>query len=90
MVIERNRTGNAAAVGERFRAHGRMLPEGVVYLASWVELSEGRCFQVMEAERREEIDLWISRWEDLVEFEVVEVLTSAEFWKKRSTADERR
>lgn len=79
MVIETFK-GNTAAVGERFARHGRMLPDGVTYHASWVEISGNRCFQIMEAPNRELLDTWIERWRDLVDFEVIPVLTSADFW----------
>jgi len=55
-----------------------MTPEGVEYVASWVTSDLMRCFQVMEAESREALDEWIDRWADLVDFEVVPVITSAE------------
>ena len=80
MVIERFRNADAKPVGERFERQGRMLPDGVVYHASWVDPSGNRCFQVMEAPRRELLDEWAGRWADLVEFEIVPVLTTAEFW----------
>jgi hypothetical protein len=82
MVIERFKQGDAKLVGERFRREGRMLPEGVTYLASWVDQAGGRCFQLMEAPQRESLAPWVSRWEDLIEFEIVPVLTSADFWAK--------
>ena len=84
MVIERFRNGETRAIGERFAREGRMLPAGVVYHVSWVDAAAGRCFQVMEAERVELLEEWVARWEDLVEFEVVPVVTSAEFWAKKS------
>jgi hypothetical protein len=80
MVIERFRDGDNKAIGERFARNGRMLPHGVVYHVSWVDALGGRCFQVMEAEGVELLTEWASRWEDLVEFEIVPVVTSAEFW----------
>ena len=80
MVIERFKNGDAGQVGERFRRTGRMLPEGVAYHASWVDSAGSVCFQIMEAPRREALDPWIARWADLVDFEVVLVQTSAEFW----------
>ena len=80
MVIERFRNGDPKPVGERFERSGRMLPEGVAYQASWVDRAGNRCFQVMEAARRDLLDDWVSRWDDLVEFEIVPVSTSAEFW----------
>jgi hypothetical protein len=82
MVIERFRNGETKAIGERFAREGRMLPVGVVYHVSWVDATGGRCFQIMEAERAELLAEWVVRWEDLVEFEVVPVVTSAEFWAK--------
>lgn len=80
LVIEQFKNGDAAPVGERFRRMGRMMPEGVVYQASWVDRARGRCFQVMEAPDEAALRVWISRWDDLVEFEVIPVVTSAEFW----------
>jgi hypothetical protein len=82
MVIEHFKDGRTKGIGARFAEHGRMLPDGVTYHASWVEPTGRRCFQVMEAPRRELLDVWTSRWNDLVDFEIVPVLTSAEFWKE--------
>jgi hypothetical protein len=82
MVIERFKNGDAGPIGERFRRDGRMLPEGVVYHASWVDPAAARCFQLMEAPDAESLAGWTRRWDDLVEFEVVPVLTSADFWSK--------
>jgi len=82
MVIERFKQGDPAPVGERFRSNGRMLPEEVVYHASWMDEAGMRCFQIMEAPRQEFLDAWVSRWEDLIEFEIVPVLTSSDFWAK--------
>jgi len=83
MVIERFKAGKVAAIGRRFKEKGRMLPEGVAYHASWVDAAGARCYQVMEAPNAELLNEWVSRWEDLVEFEIVPVVTSAEFWKDR-------
>jgi len=80
MVIERFKNGDAKPVGERFRRSGRMLPEGVAYHASWVDSSGSVCFQIMEAPRHEALNPWIERWSDLVDFEIVPVQTSSEFW----------
>ena len=77
-VTERYRNGDPAPIYRRFREHGRMTPPGVEYVASWVTDDLARCFQVMEAESREALDAWIERWADLVDFEVVRVVTSAE------------
>ena len=80
MVIETFKNGDPKPVGERFRQHGRMLPESVSYLASWVDPENARCFQIMEGPDRESLTPWIEFWSDLVEFEVIPVLTSGEFW----------
>jgi Domain of unknown function (DUF3303) len=82
MVIERFRYGDVELVGERFRSQGRMLPEGVVHHTSWLETSGLRCFQLMEAASPEALTPWVSRWEDLVDFEIVPVLPSGEFWAR--------
>jgi hypothetical protein len=78
MVIERFK--NARAIGERFERMGRMLPDGVVYHASWVEPSGARCFQIMEAQDAALLQAWVGRWRDLADFEIVPVLTSQQFW----------
>ena len=78
MVIEQFKDGDAAAVFRRFRERGRMLPEGLRYVDSWVSADLGRCFQLIECGDPNLFDQWISQWQDLVEFEVVPVVTSAE------------
>ncbi len=83
MVIERFHAGNADPAGERFARQGRMLPEGVLYRASWMEPDGTRCFQLMEAPDARSLDAWIARWSDLVEFEIAPVLESSEFWGAR-------
>jgi hypothetical protein len=82
MVIERFKRGAAKEIGKRFKQSGRMLPEGVTYHASWVDSTGTRCFQIMEAPQIESLNPWVRRWEDLVDFEIVPVLTSADFWEK--------
>lgn len=86
MIIETFKNGDINPVGQRFRERGRMMPEAVVYVSSWVDLPGSRCYQVMESPNRELIDEWISHWDDLVDFEVIPVLTSADFWAKRPPA----
>ena len=78
MVIERFRGGDAVAVYRRYRERGRMTPEGLRYVESWVEADFGRCFQLMECDDPRLLAQWTERWEDLVEFEVVPVVTSKE------------
>jgi hypothetical protein len=80
MVIEYFKNDDPKPVGERFRQSGRMLPEGVIYHTSWIDSPNSRCFQIMEAPERKLLNPWIAAWNDLVEFEVVLVQTSADFW----------
>ncbi len=80
MVIESFKDGDTRAIGERFKRSGRMLPEGLLYHASWVESTGARCFQVMETADPELLKTWISHWNDLIDFETVGVQSSAEFW----------
>jgi len=84
MVIERFLQGDATAVGERFKARGRMLPPGVTYHASWMEITGSRCFQIMEAPDLEALTPWVRSWDDLVEFEIIPVLTSSDYWARAS------
>lgn len=76
MVIERFKNGDAAPVYKRFRESGRMMPDGLTYVSSWVEANFDRCFQLMESDDKELFQEWIANWNDLADFEVVEVMTS--------------
>ena len=76
MVIERFR--DVRGVYRRLRERGRQQPEGLVYLDSWIAEDLGRCFQLMETEERALLEAWMQRWSDLMDFEVVPVLSSAE------------
>jgi len=78
MVIEHFRPGKATEVYRRFRDRGRMSPQGVRYISSWVDVDFRRCFQVMEADNEALLNQWTSNWTDLVDFEVVQVRTSEE------------
>ena len=62
----------------RFRANGRMAPDGLRYVSSVVAVDGRRCFQVMECEDRQLLDSWMAAWSDLVAFEVIEVISSAD------------
>lgn len=77
MVIETFRNGDAAPVYARFREQGRLAPEGLTYVASWVTADRKRCYQVMECDDESLLRTWIARWDDLVDFDVVPVITSA-------------
>jgi Domain of unknown function (DUF3303) len=78
MVVETFRNGDPVPVYRRFRERGRLAPEGVNYVSSWVDEKLERCFQLMETDTRLLLDEWIAHWTDLVEFEVYAVLSSAE------------
>lgn len=78
MVVERFKNREAIPVYRRFREKGRMTPEGLNYLESWVETNFDRCFQLMECDDARLLDIWATRWRDLVEFEFVPVCRSKE------------
>ena len=76
MVIETFKAGMADKVYERFNRKGRMLPDGVYNLESWLSNDRTKCFQLMEADKFKLIEEWIAKWDDLTEFEVVSVQDS--------------
>ncbi|MBV8552300.1 MAG: ester cyclase [Acidobacteriaceae bacterium] len=78
MVVEHFKKKDAAAVYRRFRDCGRMTPEGLIYVSSWVDEKLERCYQLMETHDRKLLDEWMARWNDLVDFEVHPVITSKE------------
>lgn len=71
MVIENILPGSLDAVYARFHSKGRMLPDGLYYLDSWLESSGSRCFQLMETADPSLFSLWTSHWSDLVRFEII-------------------
>jgi len=78
MVIERYKNRDARAVYRRFREKGRMAPDGLTYVNSWVEMNFDRCFQLMECESVRLLEEWAAHWRDLVDFEFVPVRSSKE------------
>jgi hypothetical protein len=76
MVIETYRDGDAKPVYRRFKEKGRLAPKGVRYISSWVTTDFERCFQVMDCDSRILLEEWMSHWSDIVQFEVIPVLTS--------------
>src|SRR5687767_10823026 len=78
MVIERFRNSDPIPVYRRFRDRGRLAPDGVRYVSSWVTEDFRQCYQVMECDERRLLDEWMANWADLVEFEVHPVMTSPE------------
>jgi hypothetical protein len=78
MVIERFKNRDAKAVYRRVRERGRGTPDGLRYVTSWVEANCDRCFQVMECDDARLLQQWVASWSDLIEFEIVPVVPSAE------------
>jgi hypothetical protein len=78
MVIERFKNGDALAIYRRFQQQGRMMPDGLKYVGSWVEANFDRCFQLMECDDPRLFQQWIIHWQDLMEFEIVPVVSSKE------------
>jgi hypothetical protein len=82
MVVELFKNKDAVSVYRRFRDRGRMAPEGLVYVSSWVDDKLERCYQLMETNDRKLFEEWMANWKDLVEFEVYPVITSSEAAEK--------
>jgi hypothetical protein len=78
MIVEHYRGGDAVPVYRRFRDQGRLAPEGLRYVSSWVTNDFRHCFQIMECENQGLLEQWMAHWKDLVDFEVMPVMTSAE------------
>jgi hypothetical protein len=85
MVIEHFK--DVPVVYRRFRERGRMMPEGLEYLSSWVDQKLERCFQLMQTDDRRLLDEWMAKWDDLIQFEVHSVISSAEAAEKFREAD---
>ena len=82
MIIEHFRNQDPVPVYRRFRDRGRLAPEGLQYVSSWVDEKLQRCFQLMETDHPEYLDEWFANWNDLVEFEVYPVMSSKEAAEK--------
>jgi hypothetical protein len=78
MVVEHFKNGEAVPIYRRFRDHGRMMPEGLTYLASWIDDRLERCYQLMETGDPALLDQWMANWTDIMEFEVHPIVTSQE------------
>ncbi len=82
MVVERFKEGAVAEVYRRFAIKGRMTPPGLDYLESWVSEDLSVCFQLMETSDLGLFALWTREWEDLVEFEIVPLISSSDAREK--------
>ncbi len=75
MVVETFRNQDAKAIYRRLRDRGRMMPDGVTFVSSWVAADLGRCFQLMEADDVSLLQRWVAAWSDLMAFEIVPVVS---------------
>lgn len=80
MVIEKYK--NKEAVYKRFREKGRMMPEGVSYVNSWVSEDGNTCYQINEAQNEELLYEWSSNWNDVTDFAFIPVISSQEMSDK--------
>ena len=78
MVLERFKNRDAKAIYRRLNDKGRMVPEGLNYVGSWIEANFDRCFQLMECDDPRLFQQWVMQWHDLIEFEIIPVVPSAE------------
>ena len=78
MIVEHFKNRDPVPVYRRFLDRGRLAPDGLQYVSSWVDEKIERCFQLLETADRNFIDEWIANWSDIVEFEVYPVISSQE------------
>ena len=76
MVVEHFKQGQIKEIYCRLQERGRMMPEGLQYLDSWISANCDRCFQLMECDDPRLFQEWILQWEDLAEFEIIPVVSS--------------
>ena len=82
LIIESFKKSNAKAVYDRYDKQGRMMPEGLKYIDSWVDKKFEKCYQVVECDDTNTLQEWISNWQDLVDFEIITVMTSKDAYEK--------
>jgi len=82
VIVEYFKNKDPIPIYRRFREHGRLTPEGLKYISSWVDDKMQLCFQLMETDDRRLIDEWISNWSDIIDFEVFPVISSKEAVEK--------
>jgi hypothetical protein len=87
MVIENFKHGEPEPVYRRFRERGRMMPEGLRYVNSWTTANLDKCFQLVECEDQKLLQQWAERWQDLVDFEIIPVMTSSEAAEAASSSE---
>ena len=82
MVIEHFKNRNVKEIYKRLEEKGRMMPDGLIYISSWIETNYDRCFQVMKCDDEKLLREWASNWNDLMEFEFIPVIESREMIEK--------
>ena len=82
LIIEHFKKGKIIELYQRFDEKGRMLPDGVKYINSWIDENVQTCYQIMESESLEKLQEWVAKWEDLANFEIIPVLNSSEAKQK--------
>ncbi|MEI7985542.1 MAG: DUF3303 family protein [Armatimonadota bacterium] len=87
MVIETFEEHNLIRVRDRFQTKGRLMPDELNYVSSWMTSDGTKCFQLMETATVELLNAWVSNWNDIVSFEIVQIETSSEFWDRFSLSN---
>ena len=80
MVIEHFK--DETQIYQRFREKGRMMPAGLNYVSSWTDTDFKKCFQLMETDDAKLFDEWMANWSDIVEFEIIPVMSTQEAAEK--------
>ncbi len=82
MIVEKFKKGKLKDVYHRFEERGRLTPEGLTYINSWITEDLSTCYQVMETDNSHTLEQWMDVWKDLVDFEVLPVVSSREAREK--------
>lgn len=82
MIIEKFHTEKVKMLYKRFEEKGRMMPEELHYVNSWINESVSVCYQVMDTDDEKKLHAWIANWNDLADFEIIPVITSAQAKEK--------
>jgi len=82
MIIEKFHPEKVKLLYQRFDEEGRLLPDGVSYINSWIDENITICYQLMESDSAEKIYTWIENWTGFADFEVIPVISSAEAKEK--------
>lgn len=70
MIVEYFREDAQDQIYERFKAKGRMLPEGLYYIDSWLSSDSNICFQLMATDNVNLFEEWFQHWSDLTDFKI--------------------